>query len=216
MADYPDKLHGIAGKVADVAQAGPKESLDDLYDRVMRKPGASQPRPSIENKGAVGLMVLPQGWTSGPSQSGLRGADYYVSFHPPESEKTLISLSYDGRRHDKASSEQFLRSIDHRSASRNPQLTADERRELGGILGVRGDQTKFKMDTAAVEKIDGRNVLVVSGSYNSTNTRETAVYVDADGKGSSIQVLALQAPAADYGRYEPHYKTMLQNLIWSR
>lgn len=215
MADHPDQHKYYDKGIMQSAQAKP-DSIDDLYNKVMGPNAAGKGKPvrSVENKGAIGLMVLPQGWETGPSNSGVRGAGYYESYHPPGAPDVKISVSYNGQRQDKATAEHFLRAVDKRSAARSPDLTKDEQAGLAGVFGLKADPSRFQLDTSTTEIIDGKRVLVTSGIYKTNSVRESTAYIDADGKGTTIQEISLQSPAAAFSRYEPQFKEMLHKLIW--
>ncbi|MGK4422463.1 hypothetical protein ACSLVQ_29855, partial [Klebsiella pneumoniae] len=78
------------------------------------------------------------------------------------------------------------------------ELTKDEQAGIASILGVRNDPAQFHLDSASVEIIDGKRVLLTNGLYKGNSVRETTAYVDADGKGSTIQEISLQAPDAAF------------------
>src|SRR5262249_58084907 len=93
-------------------------------------------------------------------------------------------------------------------------VTKQELETVEAVLRDKGNPEYFRLSSARTQAFNGKMVLVVEGHYIEANDEALTVYVDADGKGCTVDELHFRAPETEYKQYMPDVQKALDSVVW--
>jgi len=174
-------------------------------------PLAVDERDDILSRGAVREMKVLDGWVPGKTKSRGDGGIYtYQAIHPADRPDIMMWYFYRGYKLNEEEGQTFRDAL-----ARPPHtLPRQEIAALEAVLRDKGSPDLFRLSSARTEVLNGKMVLVVEGHYIEVDDEALTVYVDADGKGCTIDELHFRAPASEYKQYMPDVQKALQSVVW--
>jgi len=165
---------------------------------------------AIQNLGQIKFMSLPENWKEDRRIAATRADSFLTWYHPPENHGVTIGFFFRGRRAGRLASRNF-----HELLSLPPHsLTAAELQSLTEVLDDSADPVEFTMQSATIEWLNRRHVLVVQGVYVRAQQGSRTIYIDADGTGSAIQEVYYAAPEAQFSVYLPQALEAFTSIKW--
>ncbi|MBX9568011.1 MAG: hypothetical protein K2X77_03910 [Candidatus Obscuribacterales bacterium] len=167
------------------------------------KPGGEKMTPDILNIGAIDEMKLPTGWTKGAEKQNIAGQGTSKQFLAPGKNDVEITVFDRGRRYS-ANANAFKSVLD-----KAPHVISPfELQSISTVLGNYNDARAFEMSSCKTENINGKNVLVIEGTWKANGHKSYSVIANPDGKGETVQEIYFKAP-------EPEYKAQANSAIQS-
>ncbi len=175
---------------------------------------AANPTAKVKDHGQINSMDLPAGWNLKPSEGnpGI-GTRSYQEASPKNNPDVSLSFFYRGLPVPAQDGTNFKNVLEQKPH----ELSADELRSLSNVLSQKTplDSDQFKLRT---EELNGKNVLVVEGSYPASRDAAAQqiheLYVNASGDGRAVQEIFYQAPADAYGKYSDQALNALKSIKW--
>ncbi len=172
---------------------------------------APEADPRVFSEGEIKAMRLPAVWQKGASKDRDESKPYsYRVFNPSGRPDVLLAYFDRGYKLGDAPSRSFRDVLD-----KPPHvLLPAEINAVAEVLRDKSDPDDFKIVGAHTEVLNGKNVLVVEGRYVDAQEDAYTVYVDADGRGSTLRELQYRAPKLDYPRFLKDAKAAFQSIEW--
>lgn len=163
----------------------------------------------ILNIGAVDRMVLPGGWVKGAEQTQIAGQGKSSQFLASGKKDVELTVFDRGRKYQSNASafKEILEKAPH-------VLSPKELESLGGILGNYNDARAFKMTACRTEDINGKNVVVIEGIWNTVGHKSYSILANPDGKGETVQEIYYKAPSSEFQAYFNPAMQAIKSIRW--
>jgi hypothetical protein len=181
------------------------------FDEIFRTGSHEDPPRLSIQIGPIARMPLPPNWHETERRDGRMVARTYRPTAGPA--RVFLSYSYRGFRLDPQAAAQLCRSLYKRRPGR---VNKNEIAALTGALGEKGYAGTFAIQTAMLEELNGKRVLVVDGDYKEYPLRAKSIYIDADQAqpGTVVAELSFVADRDSYGRYLPEVMAAFRRITW--
>ena len=169
----------------------------------------------VVNQDLITSLPLPDGWREVPVPDQGFALATIREFRPANAVNDNVSLCLFNRGlaidlSDEDAAESFARLL-----TESPHdLAPTEIDACEAILGESADPERFSIAIAKTELLNGRIVLIVEGSWITSQTDMLRVYADIQGDGRFVQEISFTAPSAAFQLLRAEIVECFKAISW--
>ncbi|MBX9689466.1 MAG: hypothetical protein K2X27_22340 [Candidatus Obscuribacterales bacterium] len=173
-------------------------------------PASNRTAISIKDIGQIAEMSLPGAWGPSQEKNGFGATGSYKEFAPGGVPDVHLGFFYRGRQISSESGDSFNRVL----KGSPHQLSKDELDALSPMLRGMNQAELFDLKSASTGDINGKRVLLLSGTNLASGLETQTIFIEADREGRVVQEIEYQAAQDKFQIFQSDVQKAVRSIVW--